>query len=747
MNTSFLAALAGSLLVAAAARASSPTAWEMNSYRDFIAGRLNGVSLTRDGRLTLAPKTETLFASDQPIVWSVAQAQDGTLYAATGHRGRVYRIDRSGKAALLWTADQPEVFALALDAKGVLYAGTSPDGKIYRIENGKASEYFAPGAKYIWSLAFARDGSLYAGTGDDGRIFRIAAAGKGEVWYETGQAHITCLAFDRDGRLLAGSEPNGILYRVYGKDKAFVLYDANLPEIRTIVPGPNGTIYAAALGGAMTRRPLGGVTSAIGVPSSASVSATSTTVTVEAQAGVELKPKAESARLQAQSAIAPVQIPQIVDLSGTEKSAIYRINPDNTVESLWSSKEENVYDLLLSEGQVTFSTDERGRIYRLAPDRRATLLVETGEGETIRLLSTPAGLLAATGDMGKLYRLAGEQAQGGSYESPVHDAGAVARWGRLSWLAEPLGGRIVFRTRSGNSARPDQTWSDWSEPMSDSAGAPVRSPNARYIQWKAEFTGGGQAGPALESVSLAYLPQNTPPAVKSVTVVSQPGTAASPKAAAAQAQSPAAYSITVTDTGDAGASTSAGTPTQNLSRSGSDQLQIVWQAEDPDNDRMVYSVYFRGEGEREWKLLKSNLTENTYALDADALADGRYWFRVVASDRPANAAGAAREAEMVSSPTLVDHTPPVVTAGAPRRSGSTVEIDIEAADAASPLRRAEFSVDAASWAPIEPVEGILDSERERFLIRLDNLTAGEHLVVFRATDSAGNAGLAKVIVR
>ncbi len=162
---------------------------------------------------------------------------------------------------------------------------------------------------------------------------------------------------------------------------------------------------------------------------------------------------------------------------------------------------------------------------------------------------------------------------------------------------------------------------------------------------------------------------------------------------------------------------------------------------------MVYSVYFRGEDEREWKLLKANVSENTYALDADSLADGRYWFRVVASDSPANAAGTAKDAEMVSSPTLVDHTPPVITAGAPRRSGSRVEIEVDAADAASPLRRAEYSVDAAPWLPIEPVEGILDSERERFLVRLDSLAPGEHLVVFRATDSAGNSGLAKVIVR
>jgi len=740
-----LAAWACPLLFSAAlVRASSPTAWELNSYRDFLAGRLNGLSLTRDGRLMLAPKTETLFASDQPIIWSVVQAPDGAFYAATGHRGRVFRIDPSGKGSLLWTADQPEVFALALDSKGVLYAATSPDGKIYRIENGKATEYFATGSKYIWALAFSRDGALFVGTGDQGRVYRVASAGKGELYYDTGQSHVTCLAIDAEGRLLAGSEPNGVLYRIAAKDKAFVLYDASLPEIRAIVPAPDGTVYAAALGGSMTRRALGGVTSAGGVPASASVPSVSTTVTVEAQAGVEIKPKPDAAKSPDAQAPAPAApAPPALDISGVEKSAIYRIGPDNTVESLWSSKEENVYDLVVAGGQLTFSTDGQGRIYRLTPDRQATLVAQTNEGEAIRLLATPNGLLAATGDLGKLYRLADQQGSSGSYESPVHDSASVARWGRLTWRGEwPTGSSLEFRTRSGNSSRPDKTWSDWSEPLTDPNGSPVRSPNARFIQWKAEFNGSA----VLDSATLAYLPQNTPPVVKSMTVTAQLAAAGAAKPTA-QAQPSSSYSITVTDTGDAGATTSAGTPTQNLGRPGAEQLQIAWQAEDPDGDRLVYSVYFRGEAEREWKLLKSNLTDNTYALDADSLADGRYWFRVVASDSPSNPPASAREAELVSLPTRIDHTPPVVTLGVPKRSGSGLEIEVEATDATSPVRRAEYSLDASPWVPMAPLDGILDSPRERFLIRLENVPPGEHLVVVRAVDAANNAGLAKVVIR
>ncbi|HEY1203498.1 MAG: hypothetical protein ABSH46_03120 [Bryobacteraceae bacterium] len=729
------------------ALASSPTAWEMNNYRDFIAGRLTGLSLTRDGKLTLAPKLETVFDSGQPVIWSVAAAPDGAVYIGTGHRGRVFRIEKSGQASLIWTAEQPEVFALAVDAKGALYAATSPGGRIYRIENGKASEYFATGAKYIWSLAFAPDGALYAGTGDQGRVYRITEAGKGEVYYETGQSHVTSMAFDAQGRLLAGTEPNGIIYRITGKDKAFVLYDAALPEVRSLVPAADGTVYAAALGGSMGRRALGGVQSLQGVPGSVSVSTTTATVTVEAseaQSGIDIKPKPEAAKPQpAQAAVAGAAA--TVETSGVEKAAIYRINTDNTVETLWSSKEENVYDLLVHGDDIVFSTDGQGRIYRLGTDRRASLIAQTNEGEAIRLLASPNGILAATGDLGKLYRLGPGLGASGTFESPVHDSNTVARWGRLSWRGDaPDGTRLVLRTRTGNSARPDKTWSEWSAPLTNAAGSPILSPNARYVQWQAEFT-----GPAsLEGVTLAYLPQNTPPVVRSIVVTSQlSSVTAAARAAAAQTQPTASYTLTVTDTPDAAPAPTAGTSTQPVTRPAAEQLQIAWQADDPDGDRLAYSLYFRGEDEREWKLLKSNLSENSYAIDSDSLADGRYYFRVVASDAPANPPSTARTAELVSAPTLIDHTPPVVTAGPPSRSGSHVEIEIDAVDAASPLRHAEYSVDAGPWVPMEPVEGILDSPREHFVLKLDGIAPGEHLVVVRALDSANNAGLAKVVVR
>ncbi|BDC49531.1 hypothetical protein F183_A18470 [Bryobacterales bacterium F-183] len=729
--------------------AATTATWEMNGYADFLRGKLQGLSLNRDGRLALAPRLDAVFSSEQPEIWSIARGNDGSLYLGTGHRGRVYRVEPgANKGTLLWTSDQPEVFAVAVDSKGIVYAGTSPDGKVYRIENGKATEYFAPtGTRYIWSLRIGPDNALYVGAGEAGNIYRVTAAGQGELYFESGQAHITALAFDRDGRLLAGSEPNGILYRVTAKGKAFVLFDSSLPEIRAILPLPDGSVYAAALGGSLAKR--GGTPSAIqGIPNAPVVSTTGTSITVtDSQAGF---PKAAEPKPSVTSTLTTSAVgaaAQTYEISGIDKSAIYKISADNMVENIWTSKDENIYDLALAEGNtLLFSTDGQGRVYRLNDDRRPTLILQTNEGETSRLVTAPEGIFAASGSAGKIYKLATALSPKGEFEAPVHDAGSVSRWGRLHWLGDlPAGTSVEFRTRTGNSSRPDATWSDWSAPLRDSKNALIASPNARFIQWKLSMTGSGTATPSIHSVTAAYLPQNNAPAVRSVSVSSAAKQASGSAGAATAANAQAAFSVTVTESGEAAGG--ANTQATALSRSGSQPTQVTWQADDPEGDKLIYALYFRGEDEQEWKLLRANLFENTYMLESDVLADGRYHFRVIASDRPSNPPQYSREAQGVSAPVLVDNTPPVLRLLNSRRNGDSIEIDVEGTDQTSMLRRCEYSIDANPWQPVESADGVTDATTERFEIRIPNVRAGEHLVVIRVYDQAGNAGLAKAVLR
>ena len=180
-----------------------------------------------------------------------------------------------------------------------------------------------------------------------------------------------------------------------------------------------------------------------------------------AQAGPDIKPpQPDAAKQQAQQAAAATpqvttQFSPAMDLAGVEKSAVYKINPDNTVETVWTSKEENAYDILQLSDRLLISTDAGGRVYALSPDRKLTLVAQTNEGEATRLLDAGTGVLVATSNMGRIYRLADSAAGSGSYESPVYDAGSTARWGSLSWRGQAMGGATLkFQTRAGTLRAP-----------------------------------------------------------------------------------------------------------------------------------------------------------------------------------------------------------------------------------------------------------------------------------------------------
>ena len=54
------------LSAGASAFAATTATWELNGYQDFLRGRMSGLSITRDGRLILGPKLDTVFPPIRP---------------------------------------------------------------------------------------------------------------------------------------------------------------------------------------------------------------------------------------------------------------------------------------------------------------------------------------------------------------------------------------------------------------------------------------------------------------------------------------------------------------------------------------------------------------------------------------------------------------------------------------------------------------------------------------------------------
>ncbi len=723
--------------------------WQVGTFEEFLEGRLSGVSVSKEGELKLAPEARAVFNPEEALALSLAGDHHQNLFVGTGHQGKVFRLDANLKSSLFFQAREPDIFALTVGPDDALYVGSSPEGKIYRVtEDGKSKVFYEPKTKYLWALAFDARGRLYAGTGDRGQILRIDPTGKGEVFFDSKQTHIMCLTLDRQGNLLAGSVPNGLIYRITPEGRAFVLYQASLPEIHELVTDPQGRIYAAALGGAGGKGTPEIFIAPGPVGTEGGVAATVTVTASEAAS--TSAPKAQN------PPTAPSTPPSfnrpgpptfgLVTPQGLQgRGSLIRILPDYTVETVWSSNNETVFGLALRENHVLFSTDSNGRVFDLDPSRegqRLTLLAETHESLATRLLMQGPNLFVTTSNVAKVFRLGPNPTREGSYESPVKDTKIISRWGVLSRRAEvPPGTSLEFYTRSGNSDRPDATWGDWAGPYPNPDGNLILSTPARYIQWKAVFRASATATPVLDDVTVGYLNQNLAPQIHSFSV-STGGERTSPTGGPSAATVTVGGSMATATTSPmsfgvpATPGTAAKTP-----------VTLSWQCDDPNGDPLLYSIYIRAADEQEWHLLKDKLRQTTYQLEPNALADGKYVARLVASDEEANPPEMARRTELVSAPFWIDNTPPQVRVLRQVAGSSGFEVQFRAEDSTSPLRSAEASIDGGEWKDIYSDDGIVDSRIETFTVKVPKLETGEHIIALRAYDTAGNVGIGKAVVR
>lgn len=697
------------------AYAGGPQVWSVNTKAEVLKGDARGISIGSDGTITLASKLTEVFKTGQQFIWSSAVDSVGNVYLGTGGDGKVFKVDAAGKGALLTDLVEMNVTSLAIGKNGEIFAGTSPDGKVYRVDpSGKADVYFEPKEKYIWSLAALPDGSLVVGTGDGGKIYKVRTANalpESSLLFDTSETHIISLSVDKQGNLYAGTDPNGLVMRFGADGKVFGLLDSPLREIHDLEIGPDGSLYVLALGESVaTAKP----------PQPVTTPAAAEAKTVSAE-----KPAAEPAAKSR------------YDLTGA-KSAVYRILPDGSTDILWTSSTITGFSLYAHKtgSGVLVGTSDKGRIYNIANDGRETLALQTDASQISTIRQAGQSLFATSSNQGSLFRIGPETVADGTYESSVLDAKTTATWGRIWWRGY---GMVSIQTRSGNTDKPDETWSPWSAGSTEPSGFPIVSPKARFLQWRAVLKPMSDIT-RLSEVNVAFVPRNIAPEILSINVLpTNVGLAANPPAQVdpnilLSGMDPASFGIPVV----------AVAPRKVYQR-GATSLQ--WTAEDRNGDKLVYDVYYKQAGDAEFKSLRGDLSENFMSIDGQSLADGQYVFKIVARDTPSNPTSLALSGDRLTEPIDIDNTAPTVTAGTPQVVGDKGRVTFDAVDTASYLTRAEYSVNGGDWMPVYADDGISDSPHEKYTIEIPLRAAGEFAVTIRVYDVNANSGNARAIIR
>jgi hypothetical protein len=726
------AAVVAALLVsgAQAGRATQVKIFQTQSQAGFLAGKLEGVSVDALGRMELAARAERVASLGEPFLLSAAVHPDGWV-VGTGNAGKVLKIDRKGTVTELFAAPEPEVFAVWADPDGTVFAGTSPRGKVYRIPSAKgapAEIYFDPGETYIWTLGRAADGSLLVGTGTQGKLFRVQSKAQGEILYDSDDTHIRSLKVLPGGDLLLGTAGEGLILRLgrSGENNGQVrtLYDAAQPEVVALAVAPDGTCYAAVISSEASLTDL--------TKDAAAAAATGANTTKADDATVTVTVTDDSAATPGRKA------------GSGPRSEILSISPAGVVESLWSFADDTVYDLLWRPDGLWIGTGLEGKLYRWS-DRQMLLEKDVDERQIVAFLPGEPGPSFATTNAAALYRITAGTEKSGTYTSAVLDAGQVSRFGTFRWRGEAPGREALrFSFRSGVSAEPDRTWSAWTPWSDDSREIPLSAvPRGRYVQWRAELrSGAANRSPRIDGAELSYRQENLKPRIDLLSALE-----------AGQILVPANFNPSSQVYEPAhpnrdGIFNSVGAPadddgrTKVLWKQGFRTLR--WGATDPNDDTLVYDLSFRPAeepsppAENAWMKVTEELKEPYYSFDSTVLPDGIYRFRLRASDRLSNEPENALVAERVSDPVVNDHTPPVLGEVKKDQQDGEARLRVTVRDALSPLREVLYSLDAQEWKPAAAADGLIDGQSETVLIPDASGTKKGGLVLLRVTDAAYN---------
>ncbi len=593
---------------------------------------------------------------------------------------------------------------------------TRPDMDAGESDAGQMdSEDGAKRLRYIWDILV--DGPhIYLATGPGGRILRVddPAADQPMVTslLETGQENVLCLARRGDGALFAGTDAEGLVLRIDNPTAqpdaihSFVVYDAVEPEIGALLATSDGNVYFGTADAEQARpgRLEGPTEEPDGRPAetgdltSDAAEQSSSNLPADDASDLDLDPEAPSeAATEASPADAPdadqprqptaQQRDALRDVirdrllkarrSGAMKpgrattgprdpgqtppstrprlrapapdkpgegNAVYRLDPDGFVSEVMR---ESVMILALIEHRPTpdtplslaVATGNEGQVYLVTPKTgKVSMLVDLDAQQVTALLpdATAGGLVAATANPASLLTLDGRAAAAaaqGAYTSLPLDAGQIALWGMFQLTATTSAGAdVVVRTRSGNLAEADDRfWSPWSEPIALTAPAAdplaprigeVTSPPARFLQYQLTLSGGPDAdpaaGPRVVQVAITRVVPNLPPKINSLT---------------------AAYS----DKND-----------RDNKPQPQGVLTLEWEAVDPNEDALNYTLEYRRADAESWLPLADDLSDTSYEWDTRRAPDGRYIIRLTASDAPDNPGPMARLTARSSEPVVVD---------------------------------------------------------------------------------------------
>lgn len=638
-------------------------------------GTYNGIMLTEQGSLILAPIIEKDGAIEGKFIWKIYNSSDGSMYAAiSGDGAELYKREAGESDFNLFvkSTNESAFTSVISDNSGNIYAATAPYARIIKYDK-LGNEIWSKNVDdtYIWDMKFDNNGNLYAAAGgNNARVLKISSNGNITEILKTEEQHAMSLYFDsKNNKLYIGTAGRGLVLSVdlstnLENPSYKTVYDTAQNEVYAITMDNIGNLYF----GTATREP-----SYLILPSI-------------------------------------IDGGKLADDSAKEfRNSLYKADTNGTVQRLFFLNQTLVFALSSDiDNNIYFITGDNADIYKINGNDGLLSYIGGLENKTLSTFSaTKDGLYFAISKTGEIYKMQNGNPSEGSFISDTLDLKFLSKLGSLKVMTTiPDGSDISFEVRTGNVARVDNTWSDFTKVSEDGK---INAPDGRFLQFRITMKNSNaneKSVPVLSSMDFTYIENNLPPDVLNGGLTT--------------------YYKQQNDSSET-------TKSPQLEEN---ETMIYWKGSDPNGDKLIYDLEYRLKGEKNYRKLANNLETPYFRFKSYLMPSGIYDFRITASDRFDNPIDLSKTKTLEVLNIKYDNDSPEIFDFAVKIEGNKRIITFRAEDKLSFLKTVRYSTITEEWHYILPDDKVLDSMNENFTIIIDDEEAGS--ITIEVLDTEGN---------
>lgn len=624
-------------------------------------GTYNGIMLTEQGSLVLAPIIEKDGAIDGKFIWKIYPSADGSMYAAiSGNGAELYKRNAGESDFNLFvkSTNESAFTSVISDDLGNIYAATGPYARIIKYDNA-GNEIWSKNVDdtYIWDMKFDNNGNLYAAAGgNNARVLKITSAGNITEILKTDEQHAMSLYFDsKNNKLYVGTAGRGLVLAIdlatnLENPSSKTLYDTAQNEVYAITMDNIGNLYF----GTATREP-----SYLILPSI-------------------------------------IDGGKSADDSAKEfRNSLYKADTNGTVQRLFFLNQTLVFALSSdNDNNIYFITGDNADIYKINGNDGLLSYIGGLDNKILSTFSaTKDGLYFAVSKTGEIYKMQNNNLSEGSFVSDTLDLRLLSKLGSLNAMTTvPEGSDISFEVRTGNVARVDNTWSDFVPIAEDGK---INVPDGRFMQFRVKMkTSNSESVPVLSSMDFTYIENNLPPDVLNGGLTTH-----------------------YKQQNDSNETTKSPQLEEN-------ETMIYWKGSDPNGDKLIYDLEYRLKGEKNYRKLANNLENSYFRFKSYLMPSGIYDFKITASDRHDNPIDLSKTKTLEVLNIKYDNDPPEIFDFAVNTEGNARKITFRVEDKLSFLKTVRYSAITEEWHYIIPDDKVLDSMSENFTILIEDENTG-----------------------